>query len=106
VKYQVRLTAKAEEDIECILGWFQGQSAGVAGASWIAQLMTRIATLESHPERCALAAEADDLKLAIRELAIGRRQGKRRLLFQIQDRTVVILRVWHSARDAISRDDV
>ena len=106
MKFQVRLTAKAEEDLEIILRWFQEQSAGVAGVRWMAQLMARIATLESHPERCPLAAEAEDLGLEIREHSIGRRRGKHRLLFQIQGRTVFILRVWHSARDAISRDDL
>src|SRR5882724_6958708 len=106
VKYQVRLTAKAEGDVERILGWFQEQSASAAGARWMVQLMARIATLESHPERCALTVEADGLGVEIRELSIGKRRGKHRLLFQIQGRTVFILRVWHSTRDAISRDDL
>lgn len=106
MKFQVRLTAKAEQDIGGVLAWFQEQSAESAGARWFAQLMARITTLESHPERCGLAAEAEDLGLEVRELAFGRRRGRYRLLFQIQGRTVFILRVRHSARDAISRDDL
>jgi plasmid stabilization system protein ParE len=106
VKYRVRLTAKAQEDIESILEWFRDQSAALSAARWFAQLMDRIATLESQPTRCASAAEAEELGLEIRELLVGRRGTKYRLLFQIQGRTVFILRVWHSSRDAVSREDL
>ena len=106
MKYQVRLTAKAEQDVASVLQWLQEQSAEAAGGRWFAQLMARVATLETHPDRCGLAAESADLGLEVRQLVFGRRRGRHRLLFQIQDRTVFILRVWHSARDAVSRDDL
>lgn len=38
--------------------------------------MARIVTLEAHPERCGLAAEAADLGVEVRQLAFGRRPGK------------------------------
>lgn len=58
------------------------------------------------PERCGLAAEAEDVGLEIRELHFGKRQGTYRLLFTIRGRAVHILRVWHSARAAVQRDDL
>jgi plasmid stabilization system protein ParE len=106
MKYQVRLTASAEQDAEGVLQWFDQQSAAAAGTRWFRQLLDRIATLESHPERCALAAEAADLGLDIRELHFGKRRGTYRILFQIDGRTVQILRIRHSARDIVSRDDL
>jgi len=106
LKHQVRLTANAERDVESVLRWFNEQSAAAAGARWFAQLMSRIARLESHPTRCALAAEAEELGLEIRDLHFGKRRGTYRILFQIRDRTVQILRICHSARDALTGDDL
>ena len=62
--------------------------------------------LETMPERCPLAEEATDIGLEIREIHVGKRRGVYRLLFQIRGRVVDILRVWHSARDVISPEDL
>jgi plasmid stabilization system protein ParE len=106
VKYRVVMTHKAEQDAENALQWFDHQSATAAGTRWFARLMAQIATLEKYPQRCALAPEAAEIGLEIRELGFGRRLGRYRLLFEIEGRSVVILRIWHGARDAISRDDL
>ncbi len=87
VKYRVRITAKAEGDVENALSWFQEQNAPAAGRHWFAQLMARIATLETRPERCAFAEESEDVGVAVRELLFGKRQGTYRILFQISDPT-------------------
>ena len=58
------------------------------------------------PERFGLAAEAADIDIDIREMLIGKRHGASRVVFQVQRRTVDVLRVWHSARDTATRDDV
>jgi plasmid stabilization system protein ParE len=106
VKYQVRLTASAEQDIDGDLQWFHKQSALAAGSRWFRQLMDRIDTLESHPERCPLAAESDDLGLEIHELHFGKRRGTYRVLFRLVGRTVFVLRIRHSARYAVTGDDI
>ncbi len=106
MKYRVRLTGKAEQDVSEVLGWFRDQSAIEAGVRWFARLMAQIDKLETMPKRCGLAAESEDLGLEIRELHLGRRRGTFRLLFQIRGQVVYILRVWHSARDAVSPDDL
>ena len=106
MKYRVRLTEKAEQDVSDALVWFREQSAVEAGSRWFARLMAHVDTLETMPERCGMAAESKDLGLEIRELHLGRRRGTYRLLFEIRGETVYILRVWHSARDAVSRDDL
>ena len=106
MKYRVRLTEKAEQDVSDVLVWFREQLAVEAGARWFAKLMAKIDTLETMPERCGLAAEAEDLGREIRELHLGRRRGTYRLIFEIRGQVVYILRVWHSARDVVSRDDL
>lgn len=106
MKYRVRLTAKAETDVEAVLRWFHEQRATAAGERWFSRLMAKIDTLEAHPQRCAVAAESEDLGLEIRELLFGKRHGVYRILFQIVNRTVHILRVWHTARDRVSQEDL
>lgn len=103
--YQVRLSARAERDVDQTLRWFHGQKATAAGERWLAQLFRRINTLETHPQRCRLAEEADAVGLELQELLFGRRQATYRILFVIQSRAVQILRIRHSARDALSTED-
>jgi plasmid stabilization system protein ParE len=106
VKYRVRLTAKAEADVDGVLRWFHEQQALAAGGRWFARLMAKLDTLETYPERCRVAGESEDLGVEIRELLFGKRQGIYRILFQIEGRTVQILRVWHGARDRVSPEDL
>lgn len=68
--------------------------------------MAAIGTLERLPTRCGLAAEAEEIGRDIRELHVGRRQGSYRVLFEIYGRNVIILRVWHAARDRLTPDDL
>ena len=104
--FRVRLTAKAEADVDRVLRWFQEQQASAAGGRWFARLMAKIDTLETHPERCGLADESDELGVEIRELLFGKRHGVYRILFKIEERTVQILRVWHGARERVSPEDL
>lgn len=104
--YRVVLTDRAEADVESILKWFCDQRATDAGGRWYMQLIAKLDTLENHPQRCALATESEAVGQEIRELLLGRRRYKYRILFKISGKSVVILRVWHAARDSITRDDV
>lgn len=106
MSYQVRMTAKAEQDVDAVLAWYRDQSAIPAGGKWLGRLLEGIDRLERMPERCGLATEAADIGREIRELRIGRGRSKHRLLFEIRGKTVFILRIWHSARDAVARDDL
>lgn len=104
--YRVQLTDKALADIESVLDWLTKEGADAAAQRWFSALWETMDTLESHPERCSLAAEAEDVGREIRELLFGKRRGTYRILFEVRDRYVFILRVWHSARDAFSAGDL
>lgn len=104
--FRVVLADRAEADVEAVLKWFSDQRATEAGGRWFTQLMARLDTLEQYPTRCALAPESEELGQEIRELLLGRRRYKYRLLFRIVGNTVQILRVWHSSRDSVTRDDL
>jgi hypothetical protein len=68
--------------------------------------MAKIDTLEMQPLRCPLALEAAELGIELRELHFGRRRGVYRILFTVQGRTVHVLHIRHSARDAASPADL
>jgi plasmid stabilization system protein ParE len=106
VNYQVRLSAKAERDVEALLQWFAEQSAGAAADRWFERLWTKIATLETMPRRCTVATEAQDVGLELRELLFGRRTDKYRILFTVEDKTVNILHIRRASRDRVEIEDV
>ena len=89
MQYRVMLTDKAEADVESVLKWFSDQRATDAGGRWFAQLMTRLDTLEQHPQRCSLAAESEELGEEIRELLVGRRVGQQVARRLPQDELIV-----------------
>ncbi|MCC9605967.1 type II toxin-antitoxin system RelE/ParE family toxin [Blastopirellula sp. JC732] len=104
--YRVLLTAKAETDIEAVLQWFESQQASAAGTYWLAELATKLDTLESHPDRCVIAVETIGWDVEVREILFGSRRNKYRIFFQIAGQEVTILRIWHSARDVPTSDDL
>ena len=106
MKFQVRLTLKAEQDAAAVMDWFRQQQEVEAGSRWFGQLMAANDTLETMPQRCPIAAEAPEAGVEIRELLVGRRRSRYRVIFLIDKPAVHILRIWHSARDAISREDL
>lgn len=106
VRYQVRLSSRAEYDVGQVLRWFQKQQAQTAGGRWYGQLLARIETLETRPERCRLADEAEEIGIELREILFGRRSGLYRILFEIRGRIVHILRIRHAARDSLSAEDL
>ena len=103
---RVVLTDRAEADVEAVLKWFRDQQATEAAGRWYAQLLAKLETLETHPGRCSIAAESEELGQEIRELLLGRRRYKYRILFKISGNKVIILRVWHGSRDCITREDL
>jgi len=106
VRYGVRLTAKAEADIDAALSWLRQETSEAVVNRWFAQLRVCIETLQSNPQRCGLAAESADVRLEIRELIFGRRLGRYRILFDVSGRTVHVLRLWHAARDAVTGEEL
>ena len=104
--YRVHLTDKALADADATVLWLQQQGASAAAQRWFSSLWTAIDTLESHPGRCPRTPEAEDIGREIRELVFGKRRGTYRILIEVRDRTVYVLRIWHSARDAFTAGDL
>jgi plasmid stabilization system protein ParE len=72
--YQVRITARAEQDAENALQYRQRHS-GASAARWHAGLLEAVQSLEEQPERCGLAPEAGELGIDLRQLLFGKRRN-------------------------------
>jgi plasmid stabilization system protein ParE len=97
MKFTVRVTAAAERDVNEALDWYADRLQSAA-ERWLQLLADALASLETFPERCPIAPDQAFLRRTVRQLVFGRRQGAYRLLFEVQDRTVYVLRVRHGAR--------
>jgi plasmid stabilization system protein ParE len=104
--YRVVTSDKAEDDVDAVLRWFQSQGAVFAGDRWIEGLFRAFEQLEVEPERHAFASEAPDLQRELREIHFGKRSNTYRIVFEIHPHVVRVVRIWHSARDSMTSDDV
>jgi len=92
MKYRVALAATAKADIRESARWMIDQASQAVADKWLAGLDKAMATLETRPRRCPVAAEGDKFPEEIRQLLYGRRKsGKHRILFKIDGDTVFIL---------------
>ena len=102
--HQVRITARALADIDEALTWLSQQSSQAA-ARWHASLLEKVQTLEEYPERCPLAAEAEVLRVELRQLLFGKRRRVYRILFTIEANVVNVLHIRHAAQDWLQPED-
>ncbi len=102
---QVNLSARAEADIEGILARLQ-TTAPVAMVGWYTRLMVVVQTLENHPIRCPLAAEAATLGFELRELLFGKRRSTFRILFRIDGDVVNVLHIRRASRGPVIPADL
>ena len=97
MKFAVEITDTAWAEIEEAYDWL-AQRAPSAAARWKDNLLAAIDTLETFPGRCSIAPESEYSEREVRQLLYGKRQRKYRVLFEIRDKMVVVLRVRHGAR--------
>lgn len=100
MKYKVIVQPDAERDIEEAYAWLAEQSPGAA-ERWLEALITLVDSLETFPERCALAPESEAFDVEIRQLL----HGVYRILFTVAGKKVHVLHVRHGARRSLTPDD-
>jgi len=93
VKFRVRITRTAQEDIEDIWN-FVAQDDPIESEKFLLQLEDQIKTLEYFPERCPLIPENEILRTRYRHLLYG----NYRTVFRISGKTIYVLRIVHGAR--------
>lgn len=103
----VIITGPAKRDIRAAYDWWKENRSAQQAERWYPGILAASRSLRNNPQRCALAAESDLLTQGIRQLLYGLgRRPTRRLVFAIEDATVIILRVRHTSQDALTNDDL
>jgi plasmid stabilization system protein ParE len=103
--YQIRITARALREIDEALEWL-AERAPAAASRWYEQLSEAIDSLVGFPELCGLAPESEWYPGELRQLLHGKRKGMYRILLEIREDVVIILRVRHSARALLGPDEL
>ncbi len=96
MKFHVVITNMASAEMEWAHAWIADR-APLAADRWKQRLLTAVRSLETSPAGYPLAPEAANFGREIRQMLFGKRRGAYRILFEIQDDTVVVLRIRHGA---------
>lgn len=102
MKFVVRLTEGAVEDLQELHAWIVHQRSENAADRWLAKLMQAMSGLQTFPRRHPRAREADRFQeVVLRQLLFGRI----RLLYVVQAGEVVVLHARHASRHDIGPDE-
>src|SRR5947207_2440152 len=103
--FHVEYTAKALADIE-ETHLSLTEKVPEYAVEWFNGLFETIDTLEMHPNRCALAPEGKRFHTVVRQLLYGKARNQYRILFEVVEERVIVLRVRHSARKGLKRTEL
>ncbi len=102
----VVILERAEADIRRIFGWLYRRSPRGA-ENWLAALESARTQLAEAAEQCSHAHEGGKLRLNIRQLFFKTPRGRRyRIVFDIHENTVAVLRVRGPGQAPLRRRDV
>jgi toxin ParE1/3/4 len=91
--FRIDLTEAAQRDANNILDWLMERHAGGTGYRWFLGMRDAIYSLRTMPTRCAVAPESTEFPFEVRQLLYGRKPHVYRVLFTIENETVIILHI-------------
>ena len=100
MSYEIDFTEQAQTEANNAFEWIVQYSPEKA-TLWYFDLMERIESLGHFPRRCSLVPESYEFAEEIRHLLYD----KHRILFVVEDETVRILHIRHTAQKTLSPDD-
>ena len=107
MRFRVKYTATAKTELHQAYEWILEQSQSYEIAfKWFNEISQTVSSLDHNPRPCALAPENAYFKKEIRQLLYGKRTGRYRILFTIEEeKTVVILYIRQSARRHLDEEE-
>ena len=103
--YRVIVTEKAKGDLRHYYS-VAAEHAPDTAARWLDRFEASLQTLSTNPERCATAPENDLVGQTIRQLFVGKRTGRFRVLFTIVDDDVFVLHIRRGTMDKAIEEDL
>jgi plasmid stabilization system protein ParE len=99
--YRIVVTARARADVVTAFRWIAEQSPDAA-TRWYAGLQKAIGKLNQLPGRNPVAEEeSEQVGITLRQMFYGRRPNVFRILYSVEDDTIVLHYVRHSAQGPI-----
>lgn len=105
MSHRVIIETRAIRDIDEATGWIAAQ-APEAAERWFDAVENAINSLARFPERCPRAREDGWFNYELRQLVVGRRHGRHRIIFTIRTDAVHVLHVRHGARPAMTKAEI
>jgi len=103
LRYEVRATEAALEDVDLIRRWIAEHGAPLTAERWVERLLVALTKLEERPTRCRLAPEDGHIEEAeVRQLLFGRF----RILFTVRGKRVLVLHVRHGSRRYATQEEL
>jgi plasmid stabilization system protein ParE len=104
---RVIVTGPASKDIEAAFQWWKANRSTEQAKRWYVHILSAIKSLADSPERCAFAREHDLIPQGLRQLLFGLgRCPTHRVVFAIDEDTVIVFRVRHVSQDSLSHDEL
>ncbi len=100
----IHITDQALEELQSAYDWLAEYSK-FAAEQWKSRFIIALAKLEHLAESCPLAPEAEDLNIQLKQYIIGKRRGRYRVLFVVQNDEIRILRIRHGSMDFLNKMD-
>ena len=98
--FDVFLTPIADAELAATFHYIR-RKAPLAARAWLSRIHNATQTLRTMPERCGRAAEADTTGRDVRELLIGRKPNKFRIVFTIHPGVVWVRHIVRANRRPI-----
>ncbi|MDZ4658413.1 MAG: type II toxin-antitoxin system RelE/ParE family toxin [Bythopirellula sp.] len=105
--FDVHISEPAENDIGTAYRWWRDNRSAEQANRWFHEIHNAVATLSTMPLRCPRCEEEDLQEAGIRQLLFGiGRRPTHRIIFEIADNRVNILRVRHVAQKPLEIDEI
>jgi plasmid stabilization system protein ParE len=102
MRYRVLITQRAQQEAQANHDWWAEHRSAEQAARWYDAFIRSAFSLDTNPERFAVAPEDGRFPYGLRQLNFGiGRKATHRMLFTIRQDAVVVLRVRHLAQQAI-----
>lgn len=106
MKYRVRLTTRAQLELNKSAIWWADNRDRDQAVRWLAGFKVAIAALEDDPERHPVAPEDDDFPFTLRQILYGLSRKTHRAVFEVRDDDVIVHGIRHLAQQDFTPDDL
>ncbi|MCI0331627.1 MAG: type II toxin-antitoxin system RelE/ParE family toxin [Planctomycetes bacterium] len=103
--YKLVITRRAARDRDRAFDWFSANYSNAYANRWYQGVSQAIESITQNPLLSHKAQESESLPFELYEVLYGKRRNKHRILFTVENDTVLVLHIRHSAQRDLTADD-